>query len=182
MYVGSQHGFKVWLNGALIYESLRYHASEDYTDFLPVTLQQGKNVLLVAVTAQYNAFFGFESGTDYSVANPGIGYAFSESSIHIGDTFTLDIRAEDVFDLAGWQFDIAFDPADLEAVDVSEGDFLKADGGATFFQAGRIDSTAGKITGLSAARIANGGASGSGSLLQVRFKAKSAGENRFGTG
>ena len=39
-------GFKVWLNGALIYESLRYHASEDYTDFLPVTLQQGKNVLV----------------------------------------------------------------------------------------------------------------------------------------
>ena len=116
MYVGSQHGFKVWFNGTLIYESLRYHASEDYTDFFPVTLEQGRNVLLVAMEARYNAFFGFESGTDYTVANPGIGYAFSETPIHTDDTFTLDIRAEDVVDLAGWQFDIAFDHALLEAI------------------------------------------------------------------
>ena len=108
------------------------------------------------------------------VANPGIGYAFSETPIHIGDTFSLDIRAENVFDLAGWQFDIAFDPAILEAIDVSEGDFLKTDGGSTFFQSGRIDNAAGKITGLIAGRISEGGVSGSGSVLQVRFKAKSA--------
>ena len=179
IYVGSQHGFKVWLNGTLIYESLRYHASEDYTDFLPVTLERGRNVLLVAIEARYNAFFGFESDTDYTVANPGIGYAFSETPIHVGDTFTLDIRAENVFDLAGWQFDIAFDPTVLEAVDVSEGDFLKTDGGSTFFQSGRIDNAAGKITGLIAGRISDGGVSGSRSLLQVRFKAKSHGETRL---
>ena len=58
-----------------------------------------------------------------------------------------------VFDLAGWQFDIAFDPAALEAISVSEGDFLKTDGGTTFFQSGSIDNAAGKITGLSAARL-----------------------------
>ena len=57
MYVGSHNDFKVWLNGTLIYESLRYHASSDYTDFLPVTLKQGRNVLLVAVEANYNSFF-----------------------------------------------------------------------------------------------------------------------------
>ena len=182
IYVGSQHGFKVWLNGVLIYESLRYHASEDYTDFLPVTLQEGRNVLLVAVEAQYNAFFGFESGTDYTVANPSVGYAFSETPIHVGDTFTLDIRAENVFDLAGWQFDVSFDPTILEAIDVSEGDFLKSDGGATFFQSGRIDNAAGKITGLSAARLTDGGVSGSDSLLQVRFKAKSEGESELALG
>ena len=34
--------------------------------------------------------------------------------------------------LAGWQFDIAFDPTVLEALDVSEGDFLKTDGGVDF--------------------------------------------------
>ena len=55
--------------------------------------------------------------------------------------------------MAGWQFDITFDPAALEAINVSEGDFLKTDGGATFFQGGTIDNTAGKITGLSAARL-----------------------------
>ena len=82
------------------------------------------------------------------MANPGVGYTFSKTPIHLGDTFTLDIRAETVFDLAGWQFDIAFDPAALEAIDVSEGDFLKTGGGTTFFQSGSIDNAAGKIMGL----------------------------------
>ena len=120
----------------------------------------------------------FETGTDYTVSM-GVGYTFSKTPIHTGDTFTLDIRAENVTDLAGWQFDIAFDPVVLEAIDMSEGDFLKTDGGTTFFQGGSIDNAAGKITGLSAARLSGGGASGTGTLLQVRFKAKSAGETEL---
>ena len=179
LYVGSHNEFKVWLNGTLIYESLRYHASAGYTDSLPVTLRQGRNVLLVTVRAQYNAFFGFEPDTEYTVANPGVGYTFSKTPIHRDDTFTLDIRAEDVIDLAGWQFDIAFDPAALEAIDISEGNFLKTDGGTTLFQSGRIDNAAGKITGLSAIRLSDRGMSGAGTLLQVRFKAKSGGETRL---
>ena len=189
IYVGSHNELKVWLNGPLIYEALHYHASYGYTDFFPVTLKQGRNVLLVAVRAQYNAFFGFDPGTEYTVANPGIAYTFSKTPIHLGDTFTLNIRAENVTDLAGWQFDIAFDPAALEAIDVSEGDFLKIDGGSTFFQGGSIDNATGKITGLSAARLSAQGVTGTGTLLQVRFKAKSAGETpltldkfEFGTG
>ena len=179
IYVGSHNGFKVWLNGSLIYEALRYHASYGYTDFFPVTLKQGRNVLLVAVEPHYNAFFGFEPGTEYTVANPGVSYTFSQSSIHTGDTFTLNISAETVFDLAGWQFDIAFDPAVLEAIDVTEDNFLKTDGGTTFFQGGSIDNASGKITGLSAIRLSAPGVSGTGPLLQVRFKAKSAGETEL---
>ena len=175
IYVGSHNSFKVWLNGDLIYQSLGYHASFDYTDFLPVTLRQSKNVLLVAIEANYNSFFGFEPGTEYTVAT-GIDYAFSEMPIYLGDTFTFDVRAENVSDLAGWQFDIAFDPARLEAVDVSEGDFLKTDGGTTFFEGWRIDNTAGKITGLNAALFSERGVNGSGAILQVTFKTKSNGE------
>ena len=182
MYVGAEHGLKVWLNGALIRENRARHGN-DYSDFFPVTLEQGRNVLLVAVRTELhwagsNAFFGFESGTDYTVGT-GIGYGLSKTPIHIGDTFTLDIRADNVSDLAGWQFDIAFDPAVLEAVDVSEGDFLKTDGGATFFQSGRIDNAAGKITGLIAGRISESGVRGSGSVLHVMFKAKSQGETEL---
>ena len=176
MYVGSDAGVKVWLNGALIYEALDGHWGDDYNDFFPVTLRHGQNVLLVAVHTQGNGFFGFEPGTGYTVAIPSVGYAFSKTPIHLGDTFTFDVRGENVFDLAGWQFDIAFDPTVLEAVGVSEGDFLQTDGGTTFFQGGRIDNAAGKITGLIAGRISEGGVSGSGSVLQVRFKAKAEGE------
>ena len=178
LYVGSHNEFKVWLNGTLIYESLRYHASFGYTDSLPVTLQEGRNVLLVTVRAQYNAYFGFEPGTEYTVANPGVSYTFSKTRIHTDDTFTLDISAKDVFDFAGWQFDIAFDPAALEAIDVSEGDFLKM-GGSTLFQSGTIDNAAGKITGLSTIRLSTQGVTGTGTILQVRFKAKSAGETEL---
>ena len=178
MYVGGDLGVRVWLNGTLIYERLNQQWTNNYTDFFPFTLEQGRNVLLVAVPTRGNGFFGFEPGTEYTVSM-GVGYAFSQTPIHTGDTFTLDIRAENIFDMAGWQFDIAFDPAVLEAIDVSEGNFLKADGGATFFQSGSIDNASGKITGLSAARLSTQGVSGTGMLLQVRFKAKSAGETQL---
>ena len=81
--------------------------------------------------------------------------------------YTLRIDAEKVTDLAGWQFDLTFDPDVLEAVEVSEGDFLKKGGGTTFFQKGTIDNAAGKITGLSAALISKGGVIGTGVLLSV---------------
>ena len=112
-------------------------------------------------------------------AHSGVGYAFSKTPIYLDDTFTLDIRAEDVSDLAGWQFDIAFDPAALEAIDVTEGDFLKMHSTITFFLDGSIDNANGKITGLSAVRFSSGGVNGTGSLLQVTFKAKSAGETQL---
>ena len=179
MYVGGDRGVRVWLNGDLIYEDLHGRSGSNYSDFFPVTLKQGRNILLVAVHTRGNGFFGFEQGTEYTAANSGVGYTFSKTPIHREDTVTLDIRAENVFDLAGWQFDIAFDPAILEAVDVSEGGFLKTDGGTTFFQSGSIDNASGKITGLNAARLSGGGVSGTGTLLQVRFKAKAAGETEL---
>ena len=182
LHVGADDGLKVWLNGTLVYTNLEIFGSGDYTDFVPVTLRAGTNVLLVAVEIRgsiHNGKFGFKPGTEYTVATPGVGYTFSKTPIHTGDTFTLDIGAEDVFDLAGWQFDIAFDPAILEALNVIEGDFLKTGGSTTFFQGGSIDNAAGKITGLNAARLAAQGATGTGSLLQVNFKAKSGGETKL---
>ena len=170
IYVGSDSDSKVWLNGTLIYEDRPHWGdldSSNYKDFFPVTLKQGRNVLLVAVHAWGNGFFGFEPGTEYTVANPAVSYTLSKSPIHRDDTFTLDIGAEDVFDMAGWQFDIAFDPAALEAINVTEGDFLKMNGGSTLFQSGTIDNAVGKITGISAIRLSTQGVTGTGTLVQV---------------
>ena len=178
MYVGGDRGLRVWLNGVLMYERFTGLGHDDYTDFFPVTLKQGRNILLVACHTVGNGFFGFEPGTDYTVSM-GVGYAFSQTPIHTGDTFTLNIRAENIADLAGWQFDIAFDPAILEAINVTEGDFLKQNSASTFFQGGSIDNAAGKIAGLNAARLAAQGATGTGTLLQVNFKAKSGGETKL---
>ena len=174
---------KVWLNGALVFQ--RNYRVEENTDvsFFPVTLQPGKNVLLFA-TDQHRAelstaVLGFVDTAQYTVIDPAVSYSLTRVPIHVDDTFTMDIVAEGVFELAGWQFDLAFDPAVLEVEGVREGDFLKSDGGATFFQSGRIDNSAGKITGLIAGRISEGGASGSGSLLQVEFTAISEGETEL---
>ena len=187
MFFGCGDRVKIWLNGELIYQSLIWRRAWNYHDFFPVTLKQGTNVLLVVIDDGegygWSGFFGFEEGAEYTVSTVStkarVGYVFSKSAIHVDDTFTLDLNAEEVADLAGWQFDIAFDPAVLEAVEVNEGDFLKEVGGTTFFQGGTIDNTTGKITGLSTARISESGVSGTGTLLSITFKAKADGETQI---
>ena len=144
-----------------------------------MTLQQGKNVLLVALLSDGQGSFGFEPGTEYTVSNSGIKYTFSKPTIHVGDTFTLDISAENVHDLAGWQFDIAFDTAALKAIEVNEGEFLKTGGAATFFQRGTINNTAGRISGLSSASLSGDGVTGTGALLSVTFSAKANGQTQL---
>lgn len=183
MYVANDNGLKVWLNGNLVYEYLEGDpgGGHDYEYFFPVTLQAKKNIILVAIQTENSnngAYFGFEPGTEYTTANPGVGYAFSPTPIHTGETFTLDIRAENVFDMAGWQFDIAFDRNVLEAISVSEADFLKQNGANALFQGGSINNEVGKITGLSAVRLAPSGVSGTGKLVQVSFKAKRGGDTK----
>ena len=181
IFANNNEGLKVYLNKEKIYEQKPvWKAGGAHKTFFPVTLVKGKNILMVAVQDNDDdrLHFSFKPGTEYTAANPGVGYAFSPTPIHVGDTFTLDIGARDVFDLAGWQFDIAFDPAALEAINVTEGNFLKT-GGTTFFQGGTIDNASGKITGLSAIRLSDPGVSGTGPLLQIQFKAKSAGETEL---
>ena len=183
IFVGSNNDAKIWMNGQLIHNNSGHYQVTDYQIFVPVTLKQGQNVLLVAVDnpdgSRWAAYFGFAPNTQYTASTPTIGYTFSQDTIHAGDIFTLDIRAENVYDLAGWQFDIAFDPAVLEVVEVNEGDFLKEGGGTTFFQKGTIDNTAGKITKLSSARLSEDRVSGTGTLLSVTFTAKTGGETRL---
>lgn len=117
---------------------------------------------------------------DPKIEGPKLGLSFSTTTtnVRVGDTFMLHLNSEKVTDLAGWQFGIVFDPAVLEALEVSEGDFLKRQGGTTFFRQGRIDNAAGKITGLSSALISEKGVSGTGALLSVTFSAKAVGETQ----
>ena len=186
MFFGSNTETKIWLNGELVHQKLIWNEvrASNYHDFFPVTLKQGANALLVAVDhrlyTNWNGFFGFEEGTEYTVVPPSGGFTFSVTATSIipGDTFTLNLNAEKVTDLAGWQADIAYDHNVLETVEVTEGDFLKAEGGDTFFQGGTIDNGTGKITSLFSARISESGVSGTGILLSVTFKAKAGGETQ----
>ena len=183
MYVGSDDAVKVWLNGTLVHNNPIDRASYDYQESFPVTLEQGTNILLVSVYecgGGWTGFFGFEKQAEYTILPPRLGFSFSTTTtnVRVGDTFMLHLNSEKVARLAGWQFDIVFDPAVLEALEVNEGDFLKKQGGVTFFRQGRIDNAAGKITGLSSALISDNGVSGTGTILSVTFFAKAIGETQ----
>ena len=187
IFVGADDRGKVWLNGELVHKKLGHlwdPSAVDYQRIVPVTLNEGANILLVAVEngwGNYSGFFGFAPEAEYTVVSPGTGFTFSTdtTSVRVGDTFTVHVNAEKFTDLAGWQFDLTFDPDVLEVVEVNEGGFLKTDGGTTFFQHGTIDNTAGEITGLTAALISEGGVTGTGTLLSVTFLAKGGGESQI---
>ena len=184
LFLGADTIGRVWLNGEFVGEAVRWLTGIDgYGKVVPVTLKEGVNFLFVAIYEEdgfWKGVFAFEEGTEYSVSvDPRIEYTFSKPVIHAGDTFTLDLNIENIHNLAGWQFDIAFDPTMLEAVEVSEGDFLNPEGGATFFQEGSIDNATGKITKFSSARLSEEGVSGRGALLSVTFTAKTTGQTQL---
>ena len=182
MFAGSNDDHKVWLNGQLVNEHYGW-SGDDYQIFAPVTLKQGKNLLLVAVykwDGHLGGHFGFAPDTEYTVLNPGTRFNLSTSATRIrkGDTFTLRLNTANITDLAGWQTDIAFDPALLKANIVTEGAFLKQGGGQTFFQQGTIKNKQGRISGIQTARTSQGGVTGEGILLSIGFTALASGQGR----
>ena len=73
MYVGSDDTVRVWLNGALVHTKPHGGAAFGYQNSFPISLRQGKNILLVAVYESWggwSGFFGFEDGTTYTVVPP----------------------------------------------------------------------------------------------------------------
>ncbi len=184
MHVGCDDGAKIWLNGEAVFRKTKHDGSlEDYNTFFPVTLKEGKNILFVALDDRnyrnFSAFFGFDVGAKYTLSLPSVGYSLPESTIYVGDTFSVNIKAENVLDLAGWKFEIKFNPSVIEAIAVSEGDFLKTGNVMTFFQGGNVDNVKGKITSLSASRLDQSGVHGTGTLLKTKFMAKSVGKTKI---
>ncbi len=183
MFVGSGDSVKVWLNGTLVHTYAGDRWSNNYQDRFVVTLEQGINVLLVAVYESWggwSGFFGFETGTQYTVLPPVDRFSLSTETTDfaVGSTFTIDLKVSDVSDLAGWQTDIHFDPAILRVNSVTEGTILKQNSGSTHFRRGTIDNTTGRINGVSSMRLTQGGIDGEGTLLSVTFTLKDSGETQ----
>ena len=183
MLVGSDDSVKVWLNGTLVHTNAVFRGASNYQDNFGVTLKEGVNVLLVAVYeggGGWSGFFGFETGTQYTVLPPADRFTLSTDATDfaVDNTFTIDLKITDVADLAGWETDIHFDPAILKVNSVREGIFLKQNAGRTHFRRGTIDNTAGRINGVSSTRTTQGGVDGEGTLLSVTFTIKTAGETQ----
>ena len=184
MFVGSDDAVKVWLNGELVHQALVHRGAGDYQDFFPVTLKQGKNALLVAVDNRghggFSGFFGFAPDAIYTLFRPSLNFSFSTDAteFEVGDTFTLSLNTANVTDLKGWQADLTFNSAVLEATQVSEGDFLKQNDGATFFDEGTIENRTGKIIGLKSVQLSRDKGFPHGTLLSVNFTVIGKGNSR----
>jgi len=181
MFVGSSDSVKVWLNGELVHQAFVNRGANDFEDFFSVTLEQGQNVLLVALDnhghGSFSGHFGFALDAQYTVFRAGTRFLFDTdaTSFEVGDTFTLHLNTENVKNLAGWQADLVFNPDVLEAIEGTEGDFLMSEDGETRFSGGTINNETGKITNINVTRY-NGGVSGKGTLYSVTFTVIGPGE------
>jgi len=81
----------------------------------------------------------------------------------------VEVRAERMTGLFGYQAALAFDPSVLQVESVEEGGFLKQAGAATNWQPPVIDNRVGRVT-LLQYRLSGGGVDGAGTLARVRFK------------
>jgi general secretion pathway protein D len=101
------------------------------------------------------------------------------SSVATGNQFALDVNYSGSANLFTTPFTLTYNPNLVDVVGVTEGNFLKQDGKKTDFRSS-IDTTTGRVTIIST-RVGNvGGVSGTGSLVNVSFKAKSKGLAAFG--
>ena len=72
-FVGSGDAVKVWLNGKQVHKNPVDRDAEDYQEDFPVTLKEGRNILLVAVyegEGWWSGFFGLNRNTEYTTALP----------------------------------------------------------------------------------------------------------------
>jgi len=114
-----------------------------------------------------------------TVANPSslaTIYVFPETIVGMPvQNFTIEIRIEDVIDLYGWEFRLAWNTAVLEVLNIEEGPFLKT-GGDTFFTY-IINDTEGYMI-VDCTLLGNVlGVSGNGSLASVLFCAVASGDS-----
>ena len=92
----------------------------------------------------------------------------------LGQNFTVNIEISDVVDLYGWEFRLRWDSTILEALNVTEGPFLKQ-GGDTFFCL-KINNTAGYMI-VDCTLLGNvPGVNGDGTLAIVEFYVETIGD------
>jgi hypothetical protein len=89
---------------------------------------------------------------------------------------TVDVVAEGIAGLFGYQAALSYDPSMLEIIDVTEGPLLGADGASTFWQTAQVDPVAGTIF-VANARLEPGEIAGDGTLLTIEARVLRAGRS-----
>ncbi len=92
----------------------------------------------------------------------------------MGQSFQVDVRIQDVVDLYGWEFKLGWDATLLDALDITEGDFLKSQAD-TFFVI-NINNTQGYLRAVCTLIGNIPGVTGSGILATIEFHVEATGE------
>lgn len=103
------------------------------------------------------------------------GTAFAEAVIRIssqeqvaaGEDFTVDISIEPDEEIAGIQFDFAFDSSLVSVKEVREEALLKQSGSDTMFKPGDIDNSQGIVTGIYGFILGKNTASSPGTFAEI---------------
>jgi hypothetical protein len=105
-------------------------------------------------------------------SGPAVKIESSASSVQVGDTVRVSIKAENVADLTAFESHLSFDANILEVVEVVDGSFVMPD----FTVQNTFDNATGAID-YAIAQINRDPAAGSGILFEVVFRAKAKGDS-----
>jgi len=109
----------------------------------------------------------------------GRAYLVGPGQVQPGEEFTVDVFVEGLQNLYSAPLFIDFDGKLIEFLRAEEGDFLKQGGQPTIFTSS-ANQNAGKVIVGNKRSGEGGGASGSGRLMQLVFRAKNAGNAKIG--
>ncbi len=131
---------------------------------------------VVLIGAHYDDPKGTDSGSAYIYdlglsSDTTISLTPDTTDPVIGDTLCIDVDVADAQGLYSAAFDMIYDPGVLTYLSASEGNFLNADSGATFFEAALLngDEANGTLV-VGVSRVADiGTVSGSGTIATVCF-------------
>ena len=116
--------------------------------------------------------------TESVEAKAKIGFVVPQTP-NLGQEMSITVQVQEAINLAGWAFDLSYDPKLLSLQTVQEGDFLKPDGQEAYFQPGTIDPETGSVTDLLSVFLGAGGAKGTGRLLTLIFKPIAIGQSQL---
>ena len=110
-----------------------------------------------------------------SSAKPMVTFSVANMPL-VGGTFNVAVTISGVNQLAGFEFDVRYNPNVLTALSCTEGTFLSSYGN-TYWMGADIDNSTGVIKEIVCATTRAGGKSGSGALANVTFRAKATGSS-----
>ena len=103
----------------------------------------------------------------------GEAVAVKLEPVALADNFVaVDIKVRGARELIGMQWNLNFDPSQLEVLSVAEGNFLCQDGEIGYWCHPQFDTQNGRILSTAATRLAKQGVYGKGVLATVYFRIK----------